>query len=202
MTRMGGVIVQVESVRFGALNVDDDKIILFPRGIPGFEDAGRFFLMDHAGSSRVKWLHSVDNPGLALVVADPFDLFDDYRPDLPDEIAVELSIASPDDALVLTVLTVRAGLGKGEPPTITANLLAPIVISKERRIGAQALLKAGEYGVRHEVSVLPGSSGGSGGSGGGGHSGSSCGGGAAGDSSDCAGAGSADAGCGAAVATA
>ena len=143
--------MQVDTIRFGTLSVDDDKIILFPKGLPGFEDERRFFLMDHAGSSKIKWLHSVDNPGLALVVADPFGLFEDYRPDVPDEIARDLGIADPDGALVLTVLTVRAGQQEGEPPMISANLLAPIVISKERRRGAQAVLRSGEYGVRHQV---------------------------------------------------
>ena len=143
--------MQVDTIRFGTLSVDDDKIILFPKGLPGFEDERRFFLMDHAGSSKIKWLHSVDNPGLALVVADPFGLFEDYRPDVPDEIARDLGIADPDGALVLTVLTVRAGQQEGEPPMISANLLAPIVISKERRRGAQVVLRSGEYGVRHQV---------------------------------------------------
>lgn len=143
--------MQVDTIRFGTLSVDDDKIILFPKGLPGFEDERRFFLIDHAGSSRIKWLHSADNPGLALVVADPFGLFEEYRPDVPDEIARDLGIADPDGALVLTVLTVRAGQHEGEPPTISANLLAPIVISKERRTGAQVVLRSGEYGVRHQV---------------------------------------------------
>ena len=143
--------MQVDTARFGTLSVDDDKIILFPKGLPGFEDERRFFLIDHAGSSKIKWLHSADNPGLALVVADPFGLFEEYRPDVPDEIARDLGIADPDGALVLTVLTVRAGQQEGEPPMISANLLAPIVISKERRRGAQAVLRSGEYGVRHQV---------------------------------------------------
>ena len=143
--------MQVDTVRFGTLCVDDDKIVLFPRGLPGFEDERRFFLMDHSGSSKIKWLHSADNPGLALVVADPFGLFEEYRPDVPDEIARGLGITGPDGALVLTVLTVRAGQHEGEPPTISANLLAPIVISKERRTGAQVVLRSGEYGVRHQV---------------------------------------------------
>jgi len=30
-------------------------------------------------------------------------------------------------------------------------LLAPIVISKERRMGAQVVLRSGEYGVRRQV---------------------------------------------------
>ena len=148
--------MQVQSARFGMLSVDDDRIILFPKGLPGFEHDRRFFLVDHSGSSRIKWLHSADNPGLALVVADPFDLFEEYQPDVPDEIARDLGIQSPDGALVLTVLTARARQREGEPPSVSANLLAPIVISRERRTGAQVLLKSGEYGVRHQVPVLLG----------------------------------------------
>mgnify|MGYP000855917110 FL=1 len=143
--------MQVRSVRFGTLSVDDDKIILFPKGIPGFEDARRFFLLDHAGNPRIKWLHSADDEGLALVVADPFDLFEEYRPDIPDEAARDLGIAAPDRALVLTVLTVRAGQREGEPPMITANLLAPIIMSQDHRMGAQVLLRSGEYSVRQRV---------------------------------------------------
>jgi flagellar assembly factor FliW len=112
--------------------------------------------MDHAASSKIKWLHSADNPNLALVVADPFDLFEEYRPEVPDEIMRNLGITSSDGALVLTVLTVRAGQREGEPPAISANLLAPIVISRDRRIGTQVLLRSGEYGVRHQVPMLPG----------------------------------------------
>ncbi len=148
--------MQVDSIRFGTLSVDDDKIIRFPKGLPGFEDEHRFFLMDHAASSKIKWLHSADNPNLALVVADPFDLFEEYRPEVPDEIMRNLGITSSDGALVLTVLTVRAGQREGEPPAISANLLAPIVISRDRRIGTQVLLRSGEYGVRHQVPMLPG----------------------------------------------
>ena len=150
--------MQVDTVRFGTLSVDDDKMIVFPKGLPGFEHERRFFLMDHVGSSKIKWLHSADNPGLALVVAEPFGLFEEYRPDVPDEIARDLGITSPDSALVLTVLTVRAGQQEGEPPTISAKLLARVVICRERRTGAQVVLRSGEYGVRRQVCLRQGES--------------------------------------------
>ncbi len=79
--------MKVQSSRFGALTVDDSKLISFPKGgIPGFEDSRRFFLLDHpGGSAKVKWLHSADDPGgLALVVASPFELFASYEPEVPD----------------------------------------------------------------------------------------------------------------------
>lgn len=160
--------MHVDSVRFGRIEVGDEQVLEFPHGIPGFESARRFFVMDHVGNPRIKWLHSIDEPELALVVADPFQLFAEYQPDVPDEVVEELGIKSPDDALLLTVLTVRAGSGVGPAatastvttaaaavaaPEITANLLAPIVISRSTRQGMQAVLRTGGYSVRNRVEL-------------------------------------------------
>jgi flagellar assembly factor FliW len=142
--------MKVQSSRFGALTVDDNKLISFPKGIPGFEDSRRFFLLDHPGNVRVKWLHSADDPGLALVVANPFELFADYQPEVPEEIVGMLGARGPEDMLVLTVLSVH----RGNPPKVTANLLAPIVICHGTMRGVQVMMKAGKYGVRHEVELL------------------------------------------------
>jgi len=37
---------------------------------------------------------------------------------------------------------------------VTANLLAPIVICHGTMRGVQVMMKAGKYGVRHEVELL------------------------------------------------
>lgn len=142
--------MEVQSSRFGALIVDDSKLISFPKGIPGFEDSRRFFLLDHPGSARVKWLHSVDDPGLALAVANPFELFVNYQPEVPDEIVEALGAEGPEGMLVLTVLSVHSG----KPPKVTANLLAPVVICSGTMRGVQVMMKAGKYGVRHEVELV------------------------------------------------
>jgi len=143
--------MKVQSSRFGTLTVDGDKIMSFPKGIPGFEDSRRFFLLDHPGSAKVKWLHSADDPGLALVVASPFELFVSYEPEVPDGVAEALGAEGPEDMLVLTVLSVHAG----NPPKVTANLLAPIVVCSATMRGMQVVMEAGKYGVRHEMELVP-----------------------------------------------
>ncbi len=108
--------------------------------------------MDHPGNVRVKWLHSADDPRLALVVANPFELFADYQPEVPEEIVGMLGArGGPEDMLVLTVLSVHRGATRRRLRPIS---LPPIVICHGTMRGVQVMMKAGKYGVRHEVELL------------------------------------------------
>ncbi len=109
------------SSRFGTVEVDPDAVITFPRGLIGL-GGSRFAVVGDEGDAIV-WLHSVDDPDLAVPVASPWSFFPDYAVDLPDDEAERLGISSPDDARVLVV--VRVGETAKE---CFANLKAPILV--------------------------------------------------------------------------
>ena len=56
----------VANTRFGDLEISEEQIIYFPKGIIGFEGLERYVLLN--ATDKVSWLQSVDEPALAFPV--------------------------------------------------------------------------------------------------------------------------------------
>ena len=125
--------VTFESSRFGTLEVAPDAVIEFADGLIGL--GGTRFALVGAEDEAIVWLHAVDDPELAVPVADPWAFFDDYALDVPDADAERLGIEDPAQARVLVV--VRVGPTAEE---CFANLKAPILVVGGR--GQQILNEA------------------------------------------------------------
>jgi flagellar assembly factor FliW len=117
--------VTFESSRFGTVEVDPSAVIEFPDGLIGLGGA-TFALVGEEGEA-ISWLHSVEDPALAVPVADPWAFFADYALDVPDADAERLGIADPSQARVLVVI--RVGPTAEE---CFANLKAPILVVEGR----------------------------------------------------------------------
>ena len=114
--------VSFESSRFGTVEVDQAAVVEFPRGLIGLGGA-RFALVAAGEDDTILWLHSTDDPELALPVADPWVFFPDYAVDLSDEEAARIGVGDPSEARVLVVL--RIGPTADE---CFANLKAPLLV--------------------------------------------------------------------------
>jgi flagellar assembly factor FliW len=114
--------VTIESSRFGTVEILPDSIVDFPAGLIGLGGA-RYTLLARDEGGAFLWLHSVDDPNLALPVVRPLRFFPDFALDLapPDQERIGLSAGDSADVFV----TVRAAAELSE---FTANLRAPIVI--------------------------------------------------------------------------
>ncbi len=109
--------------------------LVFPAGLPGFDDLRRFGLSRWGGEdSPYARLVSLERPDTAFLVAPPEAFFDDYDVQLSDDDATALQLDSADDALVLVVITVGERAEEA-----TANLLGPLVLNTRRRLGAQVV---------------------------------------------------------------
>jgi flagellar assembly factor FliW len=126
-------VVTFESTRFGTLEVDPSAVIEFPDGLIGL--GGTRFTLVGAEDEAIVWLHAIDDPELAVPVADPWAFFGDYALDVPDAVAERLGISDPSQARVLVV--VRVGPTAEE---CFANLKAPILVVGGR--GQQILNEA------------------------------------------------------------
>ncbi len=115
--------VRVQSTRFGAIEVADDAVLEFPRGLIGL-GGRRFALVAPRPDDVIVWLHSLEDPALAVPVADPWAFFPGYEVVLSDDEAARIGVASPDEARVL--VTVRVGPTAEE---CFANLRAPILVA-------------------------------------------------------------------------
>jgi flagellar assembly factor FliW len=129
-----------ESTRFGSVEIDRDAVIEFPHGLIGL-GGSRYAIVATAPDAPFAWLHSVDDPDVALPVTNPWLHFGDYAVDLSD--ADTERIGTSDASAVDVWVTVRAA---EELSGFSCNLRAPIVISNGR--GHQVINEAPDAPVR------------------------------------------------------
>ena len=109
--------------RLGRRPIDPDKIIRFPRGLAGFEEEHDFILLQIRPEAPLLILQSVTNPGVGLLVADPYSFLPSYP----------VMLGDAEDAAILVTVSIPPG----EPENATLNLTGPIVINHPARIGLQ-----------------------------------------------------------------
>jgi flagellar assembly factor FliW len=130
------------STRFGELEIPQDAVIEFPAGLIGL-GGRRYALLAKTDDAAFAWLHSLDDPDVALPVTNPWRFFGDYEVELSDEEAERVGMSENDAADASVYVTVRSG----ESPTdFCANLRAPIVIAGGR--GHQVINQAQHAPVR------------------------------------------------------
>jgi flagellar assembly factor FliW len=116
--------ITIESLRFGTLQIAEQAVIELPFGLVGLEGS-RYVLLERNPGSGFLWLHSLDDPALALPVVDPRRFFSDFSLQIADADLQRLGIERPETAEVY--VTVRAA---PDPQAITVNLRAPILVSE------------------------------------------------------------------------
>jgi flagellar assembly factor FliW len=112
----------IDSSRFGTLEIPAENVIEFPNGLIGL-GGHRYAIVPVGPDSAFSWLHSIDDPSLALPVANPWHFFADYAVELSDADTNAITAAPAD---VDVWVTVRAG---AELSDFYANLRAPILVS-------------------------------------------------------------------------
>jgi flagellar assembly factor FliW len=137
--------ITIESTRFGTIEIPPHAVVDFPAGLIGL-GGSRYVLIAQEENSPFVWLHSVDDPSLALAVTNPFQFFPEYSVELPDGEAERIGIEAPADAEVY--VTVRAAEVLED---FTVNLRAPILVSKGR--GVQVINEADPAPVRAPLFV-------------------------------------------------
>lgn len=122
------------------------RALVFETGLIGCPTWRHFVLEPEAAGPAIHLLRCLDVEDVALYVVDPFTIAPDYEFEIADPDAEALDLSDPRDALVLTVLTIH-----DQPPSVTANLLGPLVVNVRTGRGRQLVLGTSDYSVRHPV---------------------------------------------------
>ena len=138
--------MQIETTRFGEIDVADEKIINFKDGLIGLEELTAFALISSEETWPFYWLQAVDDAGLALCVINPFTILPDYAPNVPQLALDELGIKEDSDVLLLTVAVVPQEVTK-----MTTNLAAPILINNVNNSASQVVLDTRDHELRHPI---------------------------------------------------
>ena len=137
----------LKSTRFGDVELPDEAIVEFPNGLIGLQGR-RYALLPHGEDGVFVWLHSMEDPALALPLTKPWSFFPRYEVELSDSEAERIGVSDPAQAEVF--VTVRAA---EEAENFSANLRAPIIISGGR--GYQAIYAADDAPVRAPLFAQP-----------------------------------------------
>ncbi len=138
--------MKVETDRFGDFELDEKNKIMFPLGLPGFEELKEFIVLKILETRPIYWLQSIENKYISLPVIIPFEIYGDYSIEVKDEEMDDLSIESENDILVLNVVVIPENITE-----MTVNMAAPIIINAKRGIGKQVLVDAEDFLVRQPV---------------------------------------------------
>ena len=139
--------MELHTTRFGTITIDEEDIVTFPDGLVGLSHLKRFVLIRHGDDSPFRWLQSVDEPGFAMLMIDPWFFRPDYEVVLSDLDVERLQLSG--EAIRWVYVTVS--IPPGKPHAMTANLMAPIVINGNARCGRQVILDDERYSTRHPI---------------------------------------------------
>lgn len=137
--------MQLETKRFGTLQVDDDRLFHFSQGIIGFESLRQWVLLPDPTSPAVAWLQSASSAAHALAVVSPRAFFPDYKVTVGKRELAPLKLRPDDRIYIVTTLAGHVG-------RLETNLRAPILLNLSRRTGHQIVVGE-EHSVRQELPV-------------------------------------------------
>lgn len=136
--------MEIQTTRFGAMSIEDERLMTFPNGLLGFPSHTRFALIQTGSENYFFWLQSVDDPHLAFVVTDPSTFFKNYEVPLRDELHQELQVTDPA-FLQIFVICNKVG------DWLTGNLLGPIVVNASNRLAQQLVLTEKKWTTRQPL---------------------------------------------------
>jgi len=140
------VTVTIDSTRFGPIEVEEELMFEFPRGLPGFESLRKFVIVERDGQP-FKWLQSAEEAHLAFLIADPHYFEPEYEADVPQGELNILNIRFPEDLAMAVIVNVPPT----QPEKMTVNLRAPLIFNIRERVGLQIILTSSRHPVNYAV---------------------------------------------------
>ena len=139
--------MEVRTTRFGVVQIAEDRVIQFPKGLLGFTNHTRFCLLEPGEDACFFWLQSLEEPSLAFVITDPSLFVPEYSVPIRPEQMVELKLTRVDDAKVMVIVN-------KVDQTLTDNLQNPLMINTVDCITEQFVLAEKRWTTRHPLVQL------------------------------------------------
>lgn len=136
--------MEINSARFGKINVGPDKIWNFAAPILGFDDNKKFIAITEE-EEPFEFIQSLEDEHLTFILTDPFLFYPEYDFTVEKRWLDLLQIEREEQVIVRTIVTVRS------PSDISINLRAPIILNAEILTAAQIVLDRSEYVPRYPI---------------------------------------------------
>ncbi|MDR3556400.1 MAG: flagellar assembly protein FliW [Syntrophobacteraceae bacterium] len=128
--------MQVNTSRFGTIQIEEKELITFPWGIPGFESLKSFVLLEYK-NGPFQWLQSVEDPGVAFVVCAPDFLGMVYS--APEAKKKLIGLKREDDLVMLNIVSFNR-----DTKAIYFHVKSPLLFNVAARVGYQWTMETDE----------------------------------------------------------
>jgi flagellar assembly factor FliW len=129
----------------GEMEYDDENIIVFREGIPGFPDLHKYAFIP-IKDMAFSYMQSTDDEKICFIVVPSAFVEPGYDIDISDETVEKLGVEKPEDVNVYSIVTIPDNINE-----MTVNLRAPILINVKNNKAVQEVLEDDKYSVRHKV---------------------------------------------------
>jgi len=136
--------MEVHTTRFGIVDIAEDRVITFHKGVLGFPGKERFCLLQPGDDALFFWLQSLDDPSLAFVVTDPTLFCPDYTVPIRQEQMDVLGLEKIEDAQVFVIVNKI-------DQQLTGNMQGPLVVNTVGKVGEQLVLAEKKWTTRHPL---------------------------------------------------
>lgn len=138
----------INTKHFGELQIDEEKIIIFEEGIPGFPYNKKYVLIfdEEDKESPFCWIQSIDDGNVAFAMINPLQIYPEYSPKVGQELIETLGEINEKELMVYAIVVVPEDITE-----MTANLKAPIIINRRTKKGMQVVAQNDEYEVKCKI---------------------------------------------------
>jgi len=119
--------MELKTIQFGNLEYNEDNVLVFEKGLYGFEELKNFLLIKR-DDDLFFYLNSIEEPEIAFPLIGVRIIDDEY----PQE----------DDYEAFAIVKFNK-----DPKKITVNLKAPVYISQGKKSGYQTIIEDEKYPV-------------------------------------------------------
>ena len=125
--------MQIQSTRFGQLEISHSDLIFMPHGLIGFEEYRHWVLLASKESEELAWLQSVALSHVALPMISPRRFVPNYRLQVQRRDLDLLQMHAKDQVYVLASLSKQGN-------HLTTNLKSPVIMNSTRRLAVQVIV--------------------------------------------------------------
>jgi flagellar assembly factor FliW len=138
--------MQVQTTRFGSIQVSEGDIVTFNEGLLGFSELRRFVLLDDPNDEIFAWLQSCEKPAIAFPILEPELFSDKFGPTITKGDLQAIGLTGKEGMRLFTIITIPE-----DPTQMTANLKAPIAVNISSRLAKQVVVQENDYQIKFPI---------------------------------------------------
>lgn len=136
----------ISTLRFGNLEIPEDKVITMIKPVLGFEQLKEFCIIEREDCEPFLWFQAIKDPSVAFLIINPIVFDADYNVEVNPKELGEIKISDLKKVETYVIVNVPS-----DPDKMSLNMQGPIIINTENRKAKQLVLVNSNYKVKHYV---------------------------------------------------